>query len=786
MNRAIGLWIAFLAVWSGSLLWIGGVSVAGLPVTAAAMGLLYLAALRLLPDPERISRGGVVFLLALAALFLIQLLPVAPLLFPTTAALRGTHGVGQLWPATADAFYTVRELAMVAAYVLAGLFVMRLRQAGLTTSQILAGLLGVLVLEAGFGIVQLLGEFKSFPFYDGPRPAMDSASGTLVSRNNFGGLMAIALVLASVRAYGRFAWPVRGGDDPGRPRWMRRLEGGTGWALAAALFAVALVLSKSRGGALAAAGGLALLPFFYRGRASVAGAAALLAIGGIAIFVANPAGLLQRFGAMDPFDLSSEQRWTIFTTTAQAAMKQPLFGFGWGTHPRAYHPFQPASLPGQIHHAHSEYVNVLFEAGLAGLALLLAGLGFWFVRVWRAQKPLPGPDRMAVTAALGAVAVLALHSFVDFDLKIPAIGILVSTLIGMGAAAVRDGSARPTWPVAVVALLASLTLGLVHLEPGVPATEAEARRSLGRSPYDQPSAWTLARITGDPARLQTAADLWPAHPDVQREAGLIFWAEGDRARAAVCLKRLFEQNPYAVAGVMDEIWERERPRTEYEALLPESTPASRAVYAGSLVTRGLWKEAAETFDRGVPAVAPNAPWFDYFASQLEAAGQWGLEASVRKRRLSVKSDAWAHAAAARAWLKLGALAEAKESAQTAARVDPSNAQWAALRGAVLEASGDRVGAVEAYTAACALAPSEVEWKLRRALVELADKTYAAAEGDFREVLRSRPDDRAAALGLARSLIGQASISTARIQLDAWLRKHPGDAEAEGLRAALPR
>src|SRR6185295_631312 len=163
----------------------------------------------------------------LGGLFVLQLLPVAPLLFPVTASLRTTHGVGQLWPATADAFYTVRLIAQAATYVMAALLVLRLRQAGLGTSQIVTGLVAVILIEALWGMVRVFAQIDRVLFYDGTVPH-DSASGTLVSRNNFGGLMAIGLVLAAVRAYGRFAWPVR---DPHRPRWMRRIEGGWGWAL---------------------------------------------------------------------------------------------------------------------------------------------------------------------------------------------------------------------------------------------------------------------------------------------------------------------------------------------------------------------------------------------------------------------------------------------------------------------------------------------------------------------------------------------------------------------------
>src|SRR6185436_13728998 len=101
-----------------------------------------------------------------------------------------------------------------------------------------------------------------------------------------------------------------------------------------------------------------------------------------------------------------------------------------------------------------------------GLVLVLAGMGLWFVRAWRGRKPLPGPDRMPVTAAIGAATVMALHSFVDFDLRITGIGMAWAALLGLGAAASRDGVARPTWPAALVALLAAAALAILPLHPG--------------------------------------------------------------------------------------------------------------------------------------------------------------------------------------------------------------------------------------------------------------------------------------------------------------------------------
>jgi Flp pilus assembly protein TadD len=228
--------------------------------------------------------------------------------------------------------------------------------------------------------------------------------------------------------------------------------------------------------------------------------------------------------------------------------------------------------------------------------------------------------------------------------------------------------------------------------------------------------------------------------------------------------------PEAVEGVLAETG-----RDGFEPLLPP-LPAARAMFAGALAERGLWKEAAEAFERG----PVDAAGCDYFAARLEEGGQWGLEAAVREKRLSLKSDAWAHAAAARAWLQLGWHDRALERATTAARIDPTQAAWPALRGAILAEKGERLSAVEAYTQALFLAPAQLEWKIRRGFVELADKTYASAAEDFQSVLKSRPQDRTVTMGLARALMGQDLLPSARVLLDEWLRKHPEDAEAAAL------
>jgi O-antigen ligase/tetratricopeptide (TPR) repeat protein len=774
VGRAAGIWGAFLALWAGTLIWNGGVTVWGLPLGALATSLLCGTAVILLRDaPLRIGRGPWIWIhLWLALLGLHLLLPAFPSLFPETARWKAAHGVSA-WPASADAIYGIRFAAHAQAALLTALLVMKLRQAGLSTSAVLHGILAVLALEAAYGLVQQFADLETIPFF-GPRATPNSASGTLVGRNNFGGLMAVALVLAAARACGRFAWPLKRSEDAGKASWTRRLEGGLGWALLAALFAVAVVVSRSRGGAIAALGGLLLLPVCLRARAGVAGLAGAGALLLVGVLIAHPGILLERFGGTD---LASDARWAIAKETAAAALKQPVLGFGWGTHPTAFHPFQPPSMEGQIHHAHNEYVNVLFEAGLPGLVVLIAGLALWALRVWRAQNPLSAPDRLPLAAALAGLGVLALHAFTDFDLRIPSIALLAGVLLGLGAAAVRDGIPRPAWPPVLLGLLFSGLAAAANRLPDPPATEVEARRVLRWSPYDARAAWVLARATGDPARFETAADLFPAHPDLQREAGLLFRDNGRPEAAARCLRRLFEQRPDDVAAVLADALDEGTPTPELQALLP-GTPAARAAFAAELLRRGRWKEAVDFFGRNVPERSELAPLFDAFADRLREAGQWGLEAAVRDRRLSAASDAPAHAAAALAWSRLGAHDEALKRIATAARIDPARADWDGLRAGMLAAKGERLAAVEAYTAARSKDPARLEWTLRRGLLLLEDRTYGAAADDLRDVLRSDPSNRTARLGLVRAEAALGRKESARIQLEEWLRRHPGDAEAK--------
>ncbi len=787
-TRVRCLWLAFLAVWAGTLAVYGGVSPGAVAASAAAMAALTLAAMYVLPGPFLLSRPAAVFFAAVAALFALQLVPGLGFLFPWSSALRASHGAAGSGPGTADAFLTVRQAAQVAAYVMAGLFTMRLVQAGLPRPFAVTTLVGVLALEALYAAGQTGFRWETLPFF-GKRLDLESASGTLVNRNNFAGLMAMGLALAAGVAWGRFAHRKR---DEGR---VSLVEAGLPWAVAAALFAAAIVLSKSRGGALAAGAGVAALAFVLRSRsrgAAIGGGVVLAAAAAITVWAANAEPLLQRFEGIEARKVVEDTRVVCWKATLAATARQPVLGFGIGSYPRAFRPFQPPSLPGQFQHAHSEYVNAAFEGGAAWLLLLVAGLALWLFRATRGLPSLDPAERAAARAAIAAVLAAAVHALVDFDLRITGVGLLFAALLGLAPAWSDAARPVPRFAAPLAALACALALWLAPLNPeGRNRTpdEIALHRTLTLSPCDADAAWFLARAAearGDldlaAQRFETAAALWPANPGTQLEAGVWLWRAGKRAPATVCLRRAFEGRPAAVDAALGRIEEDDV--AVWEGLMP--TPEAATHLAAALAREGLWVEAAGVFQRNVPATRDNVDAYDELAAAFGEAGQWGLEASTREARLAVHSDPWAHAAAARAWAKLEAWDQALENARIAMRLAPGSADGPVLVAEVLEAKGERLAAAQVLTDALGARPGDATLLLRRGQLYLQERMFTAAAEDARVALGVSPRSREAVFVLARALEGAGRREEAVAEVDRYLANAPGDAEMAELRRELAK
>ena len=91
-----------------------------------------------------------------------------------------------------------------------------------------------------------------------------------------------------------------------------------------------------------------------------------------------------------------------------------------------------------IVYAHNDWAQWMAEAGMAGLVILLVGLLWFFYVVFRRWLNQSNP--MAVSLGLGIMAGLfgiVLHSFLDFDLHMPAIPITLAAVVTVGYASIH-------------------------------------------------------------------------------------------------------------------------------------------------------------------------------------------------------------------------------------------------------------------------------------------------------------------------------------------------------------
>lgn len=112
--------------------------------------------------------------------------------------------------------------------------------------------------------------------------------------------------------------------------------------------------------------------------------------------------------------------------------ERPLFGWGGGSYYTAFPPFKTPGMWVYWNFAHNDYAQIAAEVGLAGLALLLLVA---LATLWRAGQALR-PGQSPLTRGIGYGALMAmlcigLHSWVNFNLQIPANGLTFTAILAL-------------------------------------------------------------------------------------------------------------------------------------------------------------------------------------------------------------------------------------------------------------------------------------------------------------------------------------------------------------------
>jgi O-antigen ligase len=199
-------------------------------------------------------------------------------------------------------------------------------------------------------------------------------------------------------------------------------------AVAAALIASTIFLSGSRGGMLAFAVEMVILLAILVRRGSsrkvaiILGAFLLLVVGLLTWLGGGE--LTARMASLRPdvhADVSGAMRFNIDRDALKMFARKPVLGWGLGVFPIIYPQFRSFYTNVFVNQAHNDYLQLLVETGALGFAAML-----WWVTVcyYRGIKKLGNwtkdPNGAVTLAAVLGITGILVHSFVDFNLQIPA------------------------------------------------------------------------------------------------------------------------------------------------------------------------------------------------------------------------------------------------------------------------------------------------------------------------------------------------------------------------------
>jgi len=174
--------------------------------------------------------------------------------------------------------------------------------------------------------------------------------------------------------------------------------------------------------------------------AARAGLAVLLL--GYGLFVWQNKRLLGLEG--ENFDSSIQTRFSMYQASAELVKDFPVLGAGLGAVEQAFHTYKRPDMAATslVRHVHSEWLELVMQAGLVGALIYLAGLAFALRALFKTWYGSPSFTAKALSGgAFAALLAAFIHSFVDFGLRMPANALIFYALIGALASQAALGKA---------------------------------------------------------------------------------------------------------------------------------------------------------------------------------------------------------------------------------------------------------------------------------------------------------------------------------------------------------
>ncbi|MBY0463988.1 MAG: O-antigen ligase family protein [Burkholderiales bacterium] len=275
--------------------------------------------------------------------------------------------------------------------------------------------------------------------------------GTFVNRNHFAGLMELCLGVGVGLMLARL-----GGVHEVKLNWRERAVYWLQFLLSPKMIlrmllvvmVIALVLTRSRMGNTGFFASLlvvGLIALALTRRSAPAMVTLIVSLILVDIFVVGTWVGLEKVveRAQGPqFGIDVDYRADVAANAVNLVRDFPVVGTGGGSFYNSYIRYRTL-LPGFFDHAHHDYLELAGDFGLIGLGLLgaLVISTFWVsaLNLARRRSSLPRGISFGVMMALAAIAI---HSTVDFNLQIPSNALLTVVVLAMGWVAYRLPSGR--------------------------------------------------------------------------------------------------------------------------------------------------------------------------------------------------------------------------------------------------------------------------------------------------------------------------------------------------------
>lgn len=283
------------------------------------------------------------------------------------------------------------------------------------------------------GIQYLRGE--RFPIFDFIEKADYGlrATGLYICPNHLAGFLEVsALMGLAIVCWSRQSF------------WVKLLAG-----YGAVICGIGIVLTGSRGGYLST--GVGVLAFgvlsflaIRRAHRQQIWVSAIAAVAVTAVVFVGVTALLSRHYALQSRAskvFAADIRMDLWKIAWAQFQEKPVLGTGAGTFQYYGRLYRPSHIAADPEYVHNDYLQLLSEYGVIGLAagLIFLGVHLWFglkaLNYFVTERPVARyrlqSDALALNiGAMSSLAVYAVHSFLDFNLHIPANTLLVAFVCG--------------------------------------------------------------------------------------------------------------------------------------------------------------------------------------------------------------------------------------------------------------------------------------------------------------------------------------------------------------------